>query len=115
LRVRALVGAAVALLLVVGFVIFGRAPASEPAKGAQTDAGAPSPLVNAAPDDSAGGVVDLDSPPTAAPRATRGIPRRRPLAVPATPRAAPGSPAASAKQVAPTSPSGPSIARTPGF
>jgi len=106
---------AIALVLVLGFVIFGRSSPSESATTATTEAGAASPVASSSTDDAPPSVGDLDTPPTTPPRATRGVPRRRPLALPATSRPSPGSGAAAAKPAGPASAPAPSIARTPGF
>ena len=114
------IAAGVAVVLVIAFVAFGRSSSPDAASTAtaQADAGATgaaaSSSVSAIGDDAPPSVGDLDTPPPAAPRATRGIPRRRPFVLPATSRPAPGG-AASAKAAQPAPAATPSIARTPGF
>ena len=124
-RVVAAIASAVVAVLMVGFVIFGRstkpdgAASPSTAQGEGGVANASGEGANAgnaatpANDDPPPSVGDLDTPSTAAPRATRGVPRRRQLALPAPPRS--GSAAASSKATSPAASSGPSIARTPGF
>jgi len=114
--VLALGTAAIALVAVLGFVLFGRGTPPEPAAAAQTEAGPASAAANAPADDAPPTVGDLDTPPTTAPRATRGVPRRRQFALPAASRPSPGAAAAGAKAPGPGSATpAPSIARTPGF
>ena len=136
-RVPASIAAAVAVVLVVGFVIFGRSSKPDGAastSSAQAEGGKASGAANAngeggnggnggnganpANDDPSPSVGDLDTPPTAAPRATRGVPRRRQLVLPAATRPSSpehGSAAAGGKPTSPAASSAPSIARTPGF
>ncbi len=131
-RLMAAIAAAVGVVLLLGFVIFGRSSkpegaastsstqaeggaANANANGANDGTGAsPAAPASAANGDTPPSVGDLDTPPSSAPRATRGVPRRRQLALPATTRSSSGS-AGGGKPTAPASSSGPSIARTPGF
>jgi serine/threonine-protein kinase len=130
-RLVAAIAAAVGLMLLLGFVIFGRSskpdgaastssaqPEGGPAIGsagiANGNANANGETANGDAPPSGTSVGDLDTPPTAAPHATRGVPRRRQLALPAATRSSPGS-SGGVKPSAPATSSGPSIARTPGF
>jgi serine/threonine protein kinase len=114
-RTTTLAAAGAALVLVLAFVVFGRssttdATRSTPAEA--TDAAAASaPVASATADDPPQSIGDLDTPTTTAPRATRGVPRRRQLA----PRPAGGGPAGAKAPGAGTATPAASIARTPGF